>query len=376
MHLKGKLIIIILALCLLVSACASSSSAEPEASSLETEGTAAEETGTAAETSAVTTTTTTEETTTEVEPSSEEVTEEETTYFHLGITDGMLKYEDVRGYFFRTEFHEDWPQNDYDQTAFSMADGRMTYASDRYTYSLGIDVYAAYSHIDCNAVKEDGYDIAIMRLGYRGYAFPSLQRDGMVINNLHGALGAGLDTGVYFFSQAIDEAEAVEEAEYVIEILQGDGYFPEYLKMGVAYDPEYIGSRSARSTDLTRDQITKNARAFCDRIREAGYKALIYSNMVWEDRNFDLSQLSDIDIWYADYTAYPQSPYQFTIWQYGHGESEGVEGAVDVNIELIPIPEEPETEAETEAESPAVAETAVEMTTASETTAETTTIAP
>lgn len=351
MHLKAKLIIIILALCLLLSACASSSLVEPEASSIETEGAVTQETETEQETSPVTTTTTTGATT-EEESSSEEPAEEETTYAHLGITDGMLKYEDVRGYFFRTEFHEDWPQNDYDQTAFAMADGRMSYASDRYTYRLGIDVYDAYSHIDWNAVKADGYDFAIIRLGYRGYAFPSFERDGMVIDNLHGALGAGLDAGVYFFSQAIDEKEAEEEAEYVIKILQGDGYSPEYVKMGVAYDPEYIGSRSARSTDLTGEQITKNARAFCDRIREAGYKALIYSNMVWEDRNFDLSQLSDIDIWYADYTAYPQSPYQFTIWQYGHGEAEGVDGAVDVNIELIPVPEEPETEAETTTAAP------------------------
>ncbi|MBE6018613.1 MAG: lysozyme [Lachnospiraceae bacterium] len=346
MQIKVKLIIVILALCMLVSACASSSSAEPEASSLETEGMTTTETGTVEETSPATTT----ETTTEEETTSEEVTEEGTTYDHLGITDGMLKYEDVRGYFFRTKFHEDWPQNDYDQTAFAMVDGRMTYADDRYTYRLGVDVYDAYSHIDWDAVKADGYDFAIMRLGYRGYAYPSFERDGMVINNLLGALRAGLDVGVYFFSQAINEEEAVEEAEYVIKILQGDLYTPEFIKMGVAYDPEYIGSRSARSTDLTGEQITKNARAFCDRIREAGYKALIYSNMVWEDRNLDLSQLSDIDIWYADYTAYPQSPYQFAIWQYGHGEAAGVEGAVDVNIELIPVPEEPETEAETAAD--------------------------
>ena len=332
MHLKIRLLILILVLGLMLSACAASVPVEPEASSVETEMITEPET-------TVQETTTTETTSPEEESSEEETTEEETRCFHLGITDGILKYEDVRGYFFRTEFHEDWPQNDYDQTAFKMVDGRMTYDSDNYTYRLGIDVYDAYSFIDWKAVKEDGYEFAIMRLGFRGYAYPSLERDGMVIDNLFGALNAGLDAGVYFFSQAINEEEAIEEAEYVIKILSDDGYTPDRIRMGVAFDPEYIGIRGARNTDLTGEQITKNARAFCEKIREAGYKALIYSNMVWEDRNFNLSELSDIDIWYADYTAYPQSPYQFTIWQYGHGEAEGVKGAVDVNIELIPIPE-------------------------------------
>lgn len=362
MRLRRLLISIILPLCLMLSACASSSVNEPEGSLNAPEMTSVSETiqEQSSETETATEQTTSEETT-------EAETETETTYSHLGITDGVLKYEDVRGYFFRTEFHEDWPQNDYDQNAFEMVDDRMTYSSDQYTYRLGIDVYDAYSHIDWNAVKDDGYDFAFVRLGYRGYAYPSLERDGMVINNLLGANRAGLDVGVYFFSQAITETEAEEEADYVLKILQGDGYSPEYVKMGVAYDPEYIGSRSARSTDLSGDQITKNARAFCDKIRDAGYKAYIYSNMVWEDRNFDLSELSDLDIWYADYTAYPQSPYKFSIWQYGHGKSAGVEGAVDVNIELIPVSGEQETETET-----TTAETTSE-TTAETTTAETTT---
>ena len=120
MHLKIRLLILILVLGLMLSACAASVPVEPEASSVETEMITEPET-------TVQETTTTETTSPEEERSEEETTEEETRYFHLGITDGILKYEDVRGYFFRTEFHEDWPQNDYDQTAFKMVDGRMTY---------------------------------------------------------------------------------------------------------------------------------------------------------------------------------------------------------------------------------------------------------
>lgn len=348
--------------CLILGACASSSAPEPEGASAdgmlisETEGSAeTEESAESEETTGTEESAETEETTvpeTSEETTEEETTPEEETFSHLGITDGILKYEDVRGYFFRTEFHEDWPQNDYDQSAFVMTDGRMTYTGEGYTYRLGIDVYEAYGYIDWTAVKEDGYDFAFMRIGYRGYAQPDLLVDRNWIINLHDAYLAGMDVGVYFFSQAITEEEAKEEADFIIETLTNDGYTPDILKMGVAFDPEYTGDSGARTNDLTRDQVTKNARAFCDRIREAGYTAMIYSNMVWEDRNFDLSQLSDIDIWYADYTAYPQTPYAFSVWQYGHGESKGVEGAVDVNIQLIPVGEElTESDASSEPES-------------------------
>ena len=372
MHLKIRLLTLILLLGLILSACASSVPVEPEASSVETEAVTETESAspeTAAVTTAAKTETTTEEDTSEEETTEEESAEEETTIFHLGITDGVLKYEDVRGYFFRTEFHEDWPQNDYDQSAFTMVNDRMTYDSDRYTYRLGVDVYNEYGHIDWKKVKKDGYDFAIVRIGYRGYIYPDLILDGNWINNLHDAYLAGMDIGVYFFSQAINEEEAEEEAEFVINTLQADGYASEYLKMGIAYDPEYIGSREARSTDLTGEQITKNAKAFCKKIEEAGYKPLIYSNMIWEDRNFNLADLADIDVWYADYTAYPQSPYHFTIWQYGHGKAAGIKGDVDVNIQLIPVADEEETTSS--------AETTLAETTEAETSdAETTTSAP
>ena len=282
---------------------------------------------------------TTAETTEETEPSSEEQ-ETETETASAVSDDGYFYYVDVGGMVHRTIINEEWPQTQYDKHAFSIVDKRASYSGEGYTYRLGIDVYEAYGEIDWEAVKNDGYDFAFVRIGYRGYITPSIVRDGNVFEYIAGAYEAGLDVGGYFFSQAITEEEAIEEAEYIIELFESNFIDKERLSMGIVYDPEDISDKAARTKDLTGEQITKNALAFCETLEEAGYKAMIYSNMVWEDKNFDLGELSDYDIWYADYEGLPQTPYAFSIWQYGHGESDGVKGAVDVDIEMIPIDQE------------------------------------
>ena len=247
-----------------------------------------------------------------------------------------LTFIDARGEEHTVSIQQDWERNDYDKTAFVYdGDDRMTYIGEGYEYRLGVDVYEAYSIIDWEAVKADGYDFAFIRIGYRGYVNPSIERDGMVLDNLLGAIRAGLDVGVYFFSQAISEEEAIEEAEYAIDILESNGFTADDLKLGIAFDPESILDEDARTDDVTGEQFTANAVAFCNTVKEAGYLPVVYSNMIWESEKLDLGELEEYTIWYADYEEQPQSPYQFEIWQYGHGESDGIEGKVDVNIQLI-----------------------------------------
>ena len=87
---------------------------------------------------------------------------------------------------------------------------------------------------------------------------------------------------------------------------------------------------------MTGEQFTKNTLAFCERIEEAGYEAMVYSNMLWEAYQFDLKQLSEYPIWYADYEELPQTPYRFSFWQYTNtGRVDGVTGDVDLDIQLI-----------------------------------------
>ena len=88
---------------------------------------------------------------------------------------------------------------------------------------------------------------------------------------------------------------------------------------------------------VTGEQFTKNTIAFCEKIREAGYEPMIYSNMYWEAFLFDLEQLQDYPIWYADYENIPQTPYDFTFLQYSEsGHVDGIDGVTDLNIWFVP----------------------------------------
>lgn len=204
---------------------------------------------------------------------------------------------------------------------------------------VGIDVSHHNGDIDWEKVREDGYDFAFLRIAYRGYGQEgSLNVDKKFADNYAGAEKAGLDVGVYIFAQATNEEEAVEEADFVLKILDGQP-----LQLPVVYDPESIlepGTgepvKTARTYGVTAEQFTKNSVAFCKRIEEAGYRPGIYANMKWEAYNLDLSELSDASVWYADYEDLPQTPYDFEFWQYTNtAKVSGVNGEVDLNIQIM-----------------------------------------
>ncbi len=109
------------------------------------------------------------------------------------------------------------------------------------------------------------------------------------------------------------------------------------LQLPVVYDPESILDAPARTDNVTGEQFTKNTEVFCRMVEEAGYEAMIYSNMLWQAYKLDLAQLSAYPIWYADYEPYPRTPYQFEFWQYSNtGTVEGIPGDTDLDIQLIP----------------------------------------
>ena len=261
-------------------------------------------------------------------------------------TEADMNYDEVdqkayEGYHFVDVFQneyeavidENFPRNIYFQDSFVWEEDRMTYAGDdRYTWRTGIDVSEHDEDIDWQQVRDAGIDFVFIRAGYRGYSEGSLRQDAYFEKNLREAREAGLDVGVYFFSQAVNEAEALEEADLVLRMLDGQA-----LQMPVVYDPESILNDAARTDDISGDQFTRNALAFCGRIRERGYAPMIYANLVWESFEFDLSRIRDIPIWYADYEPVPQTPYFFTVWQYtDSGTVPGIVGPVDLNLQLIP----------------------------------------
>lgn len=246
----------------------------------------------------------------------------------------ILDFVDAHENSYQVEVNPRVIKNEYKKDLFVHDGEKLYYEDEKYTSRLGIDVSKHQGTIDWEKVKADGYEFAILRIGYRGYGESgTLRTDEKFYEYLEGAKEVGLDVGVYFFSQAINEEEAIEEAKLVIDILNGYK-----LDMPIVYDPESILHTTSRTDNVTGEQFTKNTKAFCDFIVKEGYETMIYSNMLWQAFQLDLEYLSDFTIWYADYEPIPQTPYNFTIWQYTEeGQVDGIDGNCDINIQLIPL---------------------------------------
>lgn len=199
------------------------------------------------------------------------------------------------------------------------------------TYTSMIDVSAYQGNIDWAKVADSGIEGAMIRLGFRGYgAEGSLNTDKYFSKNLKGAKAAGLKTGVYFHSEAKNVSEAEEEALYVLGILKD-----ETLELPVAYDLEYSNSVDKRSNALNTAERTELAQAFCKKIQEAGYDPMVYYDVAASSgKTLDLSALSGIKVWVADYEHEVGPAYtgEYQMWQYSNnGSVSGIEGAVDLN---------------------------------------------
>ena len=225
---------------------------------------------------------------------------------------------------------EGMPLAPYDKDAFGRDEkGRVTYEADGRRAKAGIDVSTHQKDIDWPSVAADGIDFAMLRLGLRGYA-----RNGKVLEdtafrqNLQGALDAELDVGVYFFSQAITVEEAEEEAQFVLDTLDGQA-----LDLPVAFDWEPILGDEARTDGLDGATATRCAVAFCEKIQEAGYQAAVYFNQNQGYLHYDLRDLKDYVLWLAEYGTVPDFYYHFDMWQYTHrGQVDGIQGDVDLDL--------------------------------------------
>ena len=195
----------------------------------------------------------------------------------------------------------------------------------------GIDVSSWQKVIDWEQVKASGVEFAMIRLGYRGYEQGVLSMDKYAIANLDGAIAAGLDVGVYFFSQALTPQEAEEEAYYVVENLKP---YQAYITMPVVYDWEHVSDADARSADMRDpDILTDCTLAFLQTVEAAGYRPMVYFNRTQSWKYLNLEELTDYEFWLAAYTQRMDFPYKIKMWQYTNkGSVPGIEGNCDINI--------------------------------------------
>ncbi len=211
-------------------------------------------------------------------------------------------------------------------------------ANGNITSWFGIDVSHYQGVIDWNAVKADGVDFAILRAGFRGYGSLKLVEDSQLMNNIINANKAGVPIGLYFFTQAINEEEAMEEAEFTVGLIK---------KYGGKVDlPIFIDSESqkdengngTRHNNISAQQRTNVIKAFCERVKQLGYKPGYYGGYYWP---FYSEQLTQYPRWFAYYPTdinlnrniLDKHGLPYEIWQYSSsGTIKGINGRVDYNI--------------------------------------------
>ena len=219
-------------------------------------------------------------------------------------------------------------QNPYKPEDFAYQGDYLTCVSA--PYRLGIDVSKYQQNVDWQKVADSGITFVMIRIGGRGYGQAgNLYADEMAESHYEGAKAAGLKVGVYFFSQAISREEAVEEAQYALDLVANW-----HLDMPIVFDWEYV-SNAARTANTDAETVTACAAAFCDTIQAANKQAMIYVRPELE--KLHLEQLAAYDHWVAWYSDTMDYSYDFAMWQYTKtGKVSGISGNVDINLYMNP----------------------------------------
>lgn len=222
------------------------------------------------------------------------------------------------------------PARTYDPAGLVLNDrNEMEYrVNDTVESAKGIDLSRYQGEVDWALVAADGVDYAMIRVGIRGYGTGEIVLDDTLDANMMGATYEGIDVGAYFFTQAISEEEAIEEANAVIEALA-----PYNVTYPVAIDVEDVNDSQARTANLTAEQRTDYVIAFCETLEAAGYTPMIYGNLKTFCDMLEMERLNDYEKWFAFYDSYVYFPYEISMWQYtDSGSVNGIEGNVDLNI--------------------------------------------
>ena len=246
-----------------------------------------------------------------------------------------IVYRTTGGIFQYAPIDRSLPQSDYNWenlVEVSEAPREVQYVEDGQVVSLkGIDVSTYQGDIEWDKVAAAGVKFVFIRLGYRGYESGLLVKDDKFEQNITGALQNGIAVGVYFVTQAVSVDEAVEEARFVMDTIR-----PYNVTWPIVLDIEDAASVTARTTDLTQQERTDHAIAFCETIQSGGYRPMLYCNIRWFIEKLDITRIAEYDKWFAQYFRKPFFPYAFQVWQYSSsGRIDGINGNVDYNISFV-----------------------------------------
>lgn len=239
---------------------------------------------------------------------------DEVTSIQVKHSDGTKEWVDV---------NTDISRNKYDYSNLKYQKPFMSYSEDGEVVSkCGVDISANQGDVDFSKLKKAGCDFVMLKVGARGYSSGNIVSDANFQDNLKSAKKVGLDIGVYFCSQAVNKAEAREEADEVLDAISGYS-----VKYPVVFVMENVDDDMARIEALDMTERTQVAKTFLNRIEDAGYKAMIYGDKEWLLTMVDMEELQDFDVWFAQDSDEPEYPYEFGMWQYdSDGTIKGVSG--------------------------------------------------
>lgn len=222
--------------------------------------------------------------------------------------------------------------NKMDFSKLDESDWLVKYEDDKFISSIGIDVSEYNGLVNFYTLKENGVDFVMLRVGWRGYTEGGLHKDKYFEDYYAEAKDAGLKIGYYFFSQAINEKEVIEEADFVIENIKDKD-----CDLFVAYDMESVGNLDSRTYYLTQNEVTHFAKKFSEIIKDNQYEPIIYTNHDWAYNHYHMKEFGDTPIWYAQYNGYPNVFFNYVMWQYTASatiDGSSLIGRTDLNLML------------------------------------------
>ncbi|MBD5508352.1 MAG: hypothetical protein HDR05_09985 [Lachnospiraceae bacterium] len=222
-------------------------------------------------------------------------------------------------------------KNTYDFTNMEDKAGLKRYMENgRKTSYVGVDISKHTGKIYFPSLKAAGVDYVMIRLGSRGYSTGQITLDENFKENIEGAIEAQLDVGVYFYSQAISQDEAIQEANFVVQNLEP---YRGKVKYPIAFNMGFVSNDKSRIEGLSREDKTTVTVSFLEGVKAAGYVPMVYGDKEWLLKEVDLTKLQDFDVWLSQEEDIPDYPYLYSMWQYDtDGVLNGIDGGADLNI--------------------------------------------
>ena len=238
-------------------------------------------------------------------------------------------YYDKSGYVFKNKNYSLKQSNFVMSNFIKNENNEISYIKDSKVIShKGIDVSRFQGKIEWNKVKASGVEYAMIRTGYRAYGTGIITPDTSFKENIEGAIANNISVGVYFFTQAVNNEEAIEEANYVLDSIKGYN-----VTYPIVIDVEEILNDTYRQQSLSQKELTDIVITFCNTISQSGYTPMIYYNLKGMCKYLDFTQLESYEKWFAFYDDNPYIPYDISMWQYtDSGTVDGITGKVDLNI--------------------------------------------